>query len=130
MKFALPLLFSVCLSCTSQHISRLPLFPIVEGDKYGFIDRSGKVVIPPVFRNAGNFSEGLAPVRLHGLWGYIDVSGKFVIDAQFDYADNFLESTAIVYKEGHPFYIDKQGRKLFENAYAVTGPFSNGRALV
>jgi hypothetical protein len=130
MKFALLLLFSVCLDCTSQHISRLPLFRIVEGDKYGFIDRSGKVVIPPVFRNAGNFSEGLAPVRLHGLWGYIDVSGKFVIDAQFDYAGNFLESTAIVYKEGHPFYIDKQGKKLFENVYAVTGPFSNGRALV
>ncbi|EAK1349894.1 WG repeat-containing protein, partial [Campylobacter coli] len=52
--------------------------------KWGFIDKSGKIVIEPKFDGVGNFSEGLAGVELNGKWGFIDKSGKIVIEPKFD----------------------------------------------
>src|SRR5438552_1932761 len=42
------------------------------GSKYGFIDRSGKVIIKPQFDLTFQFSEGLAAIQIKGKWGYID----------------------------------------------------------
>ena len=64
--------------------------------KYGFIDKSGKVVIEPQFDNAEPFSEGLACVEKDGKWGFIDKSGKMVIEPQFDGASDFSEGLAKV----------------------------------
>ena len=54
------------------------LAPVIIGEKCGFVDREGKLVIPPRFLNARNFSEGLAAIEVCSGWGYIDRSGKFV----------------------------------------------------
>jgi WG containing repeat len=35
----------------------------VVGGRYGYIDKSGKMVIPPQYVMADNFSEGLAAVE-------------------------------------------------------------------
>ena len=59
------------------------------GEKYGFVDRSGKLVIPPVFEGAGDFSEGVAAAEDRGKWGFIDRSGKWVIPAQFGSVGSF-----------------------------------------
>ena len=40
-------------------------------DRFGYIDKTGKLVIPAQFDDADNFSEGLAGVYTHGKWGYI-----------------------------------------------------------
>lgn len=40
----------------------LPARAKKEGAKYGYIDKSGNVVIDCQFRSAGKFKEGLAPV--------------------------------------------------------------------
>lgn len=39
--------------------------------KYGFIDKTGKEIIPPQFEEVTSFSEGLAWVKLNGKWGII-----------------------------------------------------------
>jgi hypothetical protein len=56
--------FFLALANFSPKASRdLPsLFPIKQLDKWGFIDQTGKLVIPPRSVNAGNFSEELAAV--------------------------------------------------------------------
>ena len=43
--------------------------------KWGFMDLSGRQVIPAVFDEVRPFSEGLAVVRLRGKWGFIDKQG-------------------------------------------------------
>ena len=50
----------------------------LEGE-YGFIDKTGNVVIPCKWKGAGLFSEGLAPVQDDsGKWWTIDKTGKVV----------------------------------------------------
>ena len=60
--------------------------------KYGFIDKTGKEVIPIKYDNAWGFSEGLANVRLNNKWGFIDKTGKEVIPIKYNYADRFSGS--------------------------------------
>lgn len=63
-------------------------------DKYGFIDRTGKVVIKPVYEAAYNFSEGLASVRIGCKRGFINVKGELVIPANYDFAWKFSDGLA------------------------------------
>ena len=53
-----------------------------EEQKWGFIDKAGKMVIPPQFANVNDFHEGLAAASVGDKWGYIDKTGKFVINPQ------------------------------------------------
>ena len=53
-------------------------------DKFGFIDKTGKLVIPAQFDDAEPFSKGLAVVKIKGKYGFIDKAGKLVIPAKFD----------------------------------------------
>ncbi|MFN8361661.1 MAG: WG repeat-containing protein [Candidatus Kapaibacterium sp.] len=134
------LLFILCLGCGKQventtrtslrSTNHTPLFQITENDKIGFIDSTGRVVIPPQFRSAGDFSEGLASVRLSGTYGYIDATGTFIIPPQFDYATPFSGGLAVVYRNGMPSYIHPNGEQAFECTFPAVGSFENGRALV
>ena len=49
-------------------------------DKYGFIDKTGKEVIPIKYDHAYGFSIGLALVKLEGKWFYINPKGECVKD--------------------------------------------------
>jgi hypothetical protein len=79
-----------------------------EGQLYGYIERSGKVAIPPRFGEALAFNEGLAAVRpkkttVYGMgdtWGYIDKSGKYAIEPQFNEANSFQKGVARVHVGG------------------------------
>lgn len=47
--------------------------------KWGFINPSGKLVIPYKFEKFQKFSGGVATVRVGGLWGVINPEGKWII---------------------------------------------------
>lgn len=66
------------------------------GGKIGFVDYSGKEVVPPYFAEAGDFSEDLCAVRSGSKWGYIDKKGNNVIKYQFDIASQFSEGLALI----------------------------------
>ncbi|HEY1053972.1 MAG TPA: WG repeat-containing protein, partial [Emticicia sp.] len=123
------LIVGVCC-CTRPRVIDVALFRIIENNKVGFIDSTGKVIIKPQFLNADNFSEGLAAARINGTYGYIDETGAFAIEAKYDYATPFQEGLAIVYLDGQPFYIDKEGKKPFDVHYPRIRPFKYGRAQV
>jgi hypothetical protein len=56
----------------------------------------GFEVIPTKYPQAGNFSEGLAPVldENTGKWGYVDKTGEMVIAPKYSRADDFSEGLA------------------------------------
>ena len=64
---------------------------VVLNGKYGFIDKTGRVVIPLKYDWVGDFFKGVAKVNLNRNFGYIDKTGKEVIPCIFDgaiYDDN------------------------------------------
>jgi hypothetical protein len=83
------------------------------GKKYGFIDRSGKTVIPPQFDLTYGFSEGLAAVQIGKKWGYIDTRGEMTIAPQeFWNVKPFHGGLARVQptRDGSMAYIDRSGK--------------------
>ncbi|MCP4643275.1 MAG: WG repeat-containing protein [bacterium] len=69
---------------------------ISDRQEHGFIDRAGKVVIPPEFDEARSFSEGFAAVRVGEKWGFVDKQGNMAIPARYDFVTPFSEGTATV----------------------------------
>ena len=47
-----------------------------KGDKHGFVDKVGKLVVPLIYDEAMAFSESMAAVKQDGKWGFIDSTGK------------------------------------------------------
>jgi hypothetical protein len=81
-------------------------------DKYGMIDRSGKVLIPVKYQAFLGFSEGLMGAVLNNKIGYIDIEGKEIIPFIYDDAELFKNSKAKVKQGEAIFFIDKTGKKV------------------
>jgi len=62
------------------------LFAIRQSKKFGFINRSGTVVVPPRFDAAGYPHEGRISFYEGSRVGYIDFSGKLVVEPKYDNA--------------------------------------------
>lgn len=99
------------------------LFPAMVQERWGFIDRTGSVVIEPEYEGTQDFSGGLAPVKKDGKWGYVDATGEVVIQPQFDFADGFSDGLAAVEQGGRVGYIDKTGE--FVIRPHLTGPWGS-----
>lgn len=113
---------------------------------WGYMDREGKMVIPPTFTlSAGPFSEGLAGVitgsRENPDAFYIDRSGNRVltVDGPVCFLGPFSEGLASVtyqensseWWENHKTgFIDTRGRVVIEPAFSSVLPFSEGLAAV
>jgi hypothetical protein len=113
--------------------------------KWGYMDRTGQLVIPAQFDEAGDFSEGLARVRIKGpldnwgykgpldKWGFIDTTGEYVVPPQFLFAGDFREGLAPVTRYGqvHSGYIDPTGQWVIpDTLFSSAREFSEGLAPV
>ena len=97
----------------------------------GFIDKSGKWVIEPQFKRAGDFSEGLALVQTkEGKYGFVDATGNFVIQPTFEWAGSFSEGLAAVFNGRKYGYIDRSGRTVIKPHFTHALDFSGGLACV
>ena len=108
---------------------------------YGYIDKTGQVVIEMQFAYASDFSEGLAAVKVgdddDAKYGYIDKTGQMVIAPQFAEASAFSQGLAAVslnddeYEEYSEFgYIDKTGQIVIEPQFSFAAKFSEDLAAV
>jgi hypothetical protein len=147
---------------------------------WGFIDRSGNMVIAARFTEAAGysqgFSEGLAAVAVGGgcvkerewqttgrHWGFVDRTGKMVIEARYDFVRDFHDGRAsvssgtdcalinragervvagwaewdfseglcaVLDSSGRLGYIDTLGRTVIAGQYSWALAFSEGRAFV
>lgn len=89
-------------------------------EKRGYIDEKGNVIIPFIYDDAGNFSEGLAVVSVDGKYGYIDETGKVKIPLKYDFANDFENGTASV-QIGHSYgYVDINGNEIVPVKYTYS----------
>lgn len=98
--------------------------------KFTYIDKSGRVITPERFDGARDFSEGLAPVSIGGLWGFIDKSGKVVIPPKFEDAEPFASGLSRIRQNYVYGYADKSGNINIEPLYKYAEDFSEGLAVV
>ncbi len=106
------------------------LFPARQQGKYGFIDRTGKIVIKPRFEGAGGFFEGRALVQAADKWGYIDTAGKVVINPRFDFANPFYDGLALVEEGKREYFINRDGTAVIDVTGQSAGFFHTGRARI
>jgi len=109
-------------------------------NKWGFVDETGKEIIPFIYIDVGEFSEGLARVKNWGslFWSFIDKTGKEIIPAKYFSAGDFSEGLARVEGINENWgsvdrnwgFIDKTGNKIIPFIYENVGDFSDGLARV
>lgn len=110
----------------------------VSGGLYGYIDKTGKLVIPYKFKEAFDFSDGLARVydEKTNKYGFIDKTGELVIPYELYEAGDFSEGRAQV-TNGLPWfegrlvgYIDTKGELVIPYSFYKALDFSEGLAWV
>ena len=99
-------------------------------EKSGFIDQTGKEVVPCIYDYAWDFCEGFARVELDDKRGYIKPDGSWLVKPKFDDAEDFSEGFAAVKLDGKWGYIKSDGKWLVKPRFYDAGPFEYGIAVV
>ncbi len=129
----LALIFVLALGACQHSDISYKLIPVKSGDKWGYIDKQGKMQINPQFEEAAIFLEGLARVKgSDGKVGFINEDGKYVINPIYKDAGCFFDDWAVVVADNSaPQFIDKNGNvKLTVNNVDQCGAFCEGLALI
>lgn len=87
-------------------------------ERYGYIDRSGAIVIPIQWMAAYDFSEGLAALRVDKKhFQFINTAGTVVIKSKkYDSVGRFRNGICRVVKGGKVKWIDTKGKELKEDS--------------
>lgn len=106
------------------------LIRVRHGERTGYINRSGAMVIEPVFEWGGRFSHGCAWVRRNGAVGFIDADADLMLPYRFQEAGTFGNGLAPVRLNDAWGYIDLTGDMVIKPMFRHARPFEDGEALV
>jgi len=108
-------------------------------NKKGFIDKTGKEIIPFIYDITSEFSEGVACVGKKGeigyKFGFIDKTGKEIIPCIYEghslgIGTKFSEDLAQVKISGKYGFVDKTGKEIIPCVFDGVEDFSEGVAAV
>src|SRR5258706_13283164 len=85
----------------SKHAGSQPFFRFERNGKIGFLNESGREVIPPRFLpgwfGEEDFYEGVSPAQEDkDRWGFIDTTGRWVVPARYSWAARVPEGVSAV----------------------------------
>lgn len=93
----------------------------------GYVENGNGVErIPQRFEVANPFSEGLAAVRIEGLYGFIDTTGKVVIEPRFQSAGFFSGEYAEIRLDNASGVINRSGKLVVSPQFKRIIPFTGG----
>ena len=101
-------------------------FPVKTNEKWGYLDKSGGVLINNQFELVEWFSEGYAVVKKDDKFGYINKLGEIVIPVQFDDALRFHKGFALVEVDELFGMIDRNGDYIINPQYEDLGVLKDG----
>lgn len=105
----------------------------LEDSKYGYLDLQGRVVIPPQYQAANNFTEGKALVKIKDSeYALIGRDGERFATFNYPYVGMRGEGLLAFQEEtnGKYGYIDEDGNIVISPRYEGAQPFRDGRAVV
>ena len=106
------------------------LAAVKKNGKWGFIDKTGKIVFPIEYDWVRSFSEGLAAVEKNRKWGFVDKTGKVVVPMEYDEVWDLREGLVTVMKWGMWGFVDNTGKVIVPVEYDSVKFFSEGLATV
>lgn len=102
------------------------------GGKWGYIDETGKEVLPMKYLAADDFHDGIARVMTRedpAHWDYIDKTGRALI-TNYGIGFGFSEGLAMVQVNDKWGFIDRTGKLVIPTRYDSAADFNAGAALV
>ncbi|WP_010243902.1 WG repeat-containing protein [Acetivibrio cellulolyticus] len=110
------------------------LYPIRENGKWGYIDKSGKIVVEPTYSDAKLFKYGVGAVLMKDdlgeRWGLIDKTGKVVLDLAYDSIEESTEHFYRLKLKKKWGYYNVYSHKVITPIYSAATDFSEGMAGV
>lgn len=106
------------------------------GDKWGYADPNGELVIPATFDFAGPFADGRALVTSTEpdgtrMQGFIDRTGRMIVQINPEAGLwSFSDERALVRLNGFYGYLDTSGNAAIPLRYTYAQDFENGLAIV
>ena len=103
--------------------------------KFGFVDVTGRLIIPAQYDWAGKFVNGRAQVRIGGKIGFVDERGQLIVPAIYDFAKDYSGDLAAVAwgqigKDRQWRIIDLNGRIIVQPKYGWIGEIHEGMIIV
>ena len=104
---------------------------ILKKNKYGYVNKSGDMVVKAKYDYATDFREDRARVGKAGKYGFVDAEGNEVVPMKYIAASNYNYGYAVV-KTGEDefFFIDNSGNKMNDIIYYDAKSFNEGLAAV
>ncbi len=115
---------------TDMKLASKVFFPFKKGDKYGYMDETGEVMIEAEYDAVEPYSEGLGLVVRDGMVGFINKAGDTDISISYEDAESFNGGLAIVAMNEKYGMIDRTNKKVVPLQYDLVSSFSSGLALV
>src|SRR4051812_41513698 len=120
-------------SCSSEAGEKPWIGPLRDGDRFGFIDWSGKWALQVACDDLGEFREGLAPFLREGKIGFLNRDGVEVIKPAFTtqamVLPGFQEGLAPVKCGEGSTYLNDQGTIVMPPRHALLWNFVDGKAI-
>lgn len=96
-------------------------------DKYGFIDKTGRIAVPLIYDKVEPFHEGIAAVKLNGKWGFINENNKEITPTKYDAVDYFHYQKGLAAARENDLWsiIDESGNEVLyiKDATLTSPPF-------
>lgn len=99
-------------------------------NKFGFIDKTGEVIIPFVYDRAMSFYGNASAVMKDGKWGFIDKKGTIVLPLKYDNPIFGSDDMYLISKNRKYGFANANGKIIIEPQYIMAEPFKNGFAKV
>lgn len=77
------------------------------GEQWGFVSKTGEIVIQPEYEQARSFGANLGAVCKDGLWGYINPSNQMRIEYQFEDCRSFSDNGIALIRDGESWHYIK-----------------------
>lgn len=122
-------------STKEQLTSEVPIRDSKSG-KFGFITKSGKIIVPYIYDAAASFNEGAAWVFKDNKFAFINEQGNLITEWMTltqisDFHDGLARIAAPDNKSGYKYgYIDKTGKTIIQTQYDRAFDFQGGLAYV
>ena len=112
------------------------LISVVRGGHFGFVDSTGREVVPCIYDETSLFAEGRIMVRIADRYGIVDTAGRIILPLEYQRGPSrgnpytYHNHRALVARDGLLSFVDLDGNPILPFSLQDAYAFSDGLAAV